>query len=85
MGFVAFFKQMFSKPRLLASLSYTSCLVATLYFAMIAQSTALTVLFAVAQIIALLFMLLGTIPGGSTGIKFFGQMFKSSVSNTLPV
>lgn len=84
-GFTTFFKQMFSKPRLAVSLSYTSCLIATLYFAMVAQSTAFTVLFAVAQIIALLLMILGTIPGGTTGIKFFGQMFKSSVSNTLPV
>ncbi|XP_055838798.1 uncharacterized protein LOC129906868 [Episyrphus balteatus] len=84
-GFTAFFKQMFSKPRLLVSASYTFCLIATLYWSLFAQSTALTVLFAVAQIIALLFMVLGTVPGGATGVRFFGQLFKSKVTNTLPV
>lgn len=84
-GFTAFFKQMFLKERLLVSLSYTFCLIATLYFSLFAQSTALTVLFAVAQIIALLFMVLGTVPGGTTGIRFFGQLFKNKVTNTLPV
>ncbi|XP_034474051.1 protein transport protein SFT2 [Drosophila innubila] len=87
-GFQAFFKQMFSKPRLLTSISYSACLTITLYFALVAKSTAFTVLFAVAQIITLLFMLLGMVPGGATGLKFFGQLFKSSVSSSssaLPV
>lgn len=84
-GFTTMVKNMFSKERLLLSISYTGCLIGTLYFAMFAKSTAMTVLFAVAQIITLLWMLLGSIPGGTTGLKFFGQMFKSSVSNTLPV
>ncbi|XP_030384034.1 protein transport protein SFT2 [Scaptodrosophila lebanonensis] len=87
-GFGAFLKQMFSKPRLLTSISYSSCLLLTLYFSLIVQSTAFTVLFAVAQIIALLFMVLSMVPGGATGLKFFGQLFKSSVSSsssTLPV
>lgn len=84
-GFVAFFKQFFSKQRLAVSLTYSSSMMATLYFSLIAQSTALTVLFAVVQIIALLFMVVGAIPGGASGIKFFGSMFRSGVSNTLPV
>ncbi|XP_043662275.1 protein transport protein SFT2 [Drosophila teissieri] len=87
-GFGSFLKQMFSKPRLLTSLSYSSCLILTLYCALVAKSTAFTVLFAVAQIIALLFMVLGTVPGGATGLKFFGQLFKSTVSassSVLPV
>lgn len=50
-----------------------------------AQSTALTVLFAVAQIICLLWMVTASVPGGATGVRFFGQLFKSSVSNTLPI
>ncbi|XP_017855075.1 protein transport protein SFT2 [Drosophila busckii] len=87
-GFQAFFKQMFSKPRLLTSISYSVCLSLTLYFALVVKSTALTVLCSVAQIITLLFMLLGMVPGGATGLKFFGQLFKSSVSastSVLPV
>lgn len=87
-GFQAFFKQMFSRPRLVTSISYSACLTSTLYFALVAKSTAFTVLFAVGQIITLLFMLLGMVPGGATGLKFFGQLFKSSVSSSssaLPV
>lgn len=84
-GFATMVKQMFSKDRMWVSISYIGCLLATLYFAMIHQSTPLTALFAVAQIIALFWMVLGSVPGGSSGLKFFGQMFKSSVSNTLPV
>lgn len=49
------------------------------------QSTALTVLFAVAQIISLLWMVLSAIPGGFSGVKIFGKMFSSTVSNTLPI
>lgn len=84
-GFATMVKQMFSKERMWVSISYIGCLLATLYFSMIHQSTPLTALFAVAQIIALFWMVLGSVPGGSSGLKFFGQMFKSSVSNTLPV
>uniref|UniRef100_A0A182Y5T2 Uncharacterized protein n=1 Tax=Anopheles stephensi TaxID=30069 RepID=A0A182Y5T2_ANOST len=83
-GFGAMFRQMFSRERVAMSISYTCCLTATLYFAMVAQSTALTVLFAVAQIITLLWMILAAIPGGMSGVKFFGSMFRSSVSSTLP-
>ncbi|XP_014086347.1 vesicle transport protein SFT2C [Bactrocera oleae] len=86
-GFGAFLKTAFSKPRMLVSGTYTSSLIATLYCALLVHSTALTVLFAVAQIIALLFMIVGTVPGGASGIKLFGKMFKSTVSSTstLPV
>uniref|UniRef100_A0A182Q9N7 Vesicle transport protein n=2 Tax=Neomyzomyia TaxID=44536 RepID=A0A182Q9N7_9DIPT len=84
-GFGAMFRQMFSRERIAMSISYTCCLTATLYFAMVAQSTAFTVLFAVAQIITLLWMILAAIPGGMSGVKFFGSMFRSSVSSTLPV
>lgn len=84
-GFTAMVKQMFSREKLAVSVSYTGCLFATLYFALIQQSTALTVLFAVAQFIALVWLVLSSVPGGASGLKFFGQLFKSSVSNTLPV
>lgn len=82
---MAFFKQAFSRPRLIQSMSYAGSLVATLYFAMWAQSTAFTVVFAVAQVITLLLMILGEIPGGSGGLRFFGSMFKSRMASTLPI
>uniref|UniRef100_U5EU38 Vesicle transport protein n=1 Tax=Corethrella appendiculata TaxID=1370023 RepID=U5EU38_9DIPT len=83
-GFKAMFRQMFSRERLALSISYVTSLCATLYFAMIMQSTPLTVLCSVVQIITLLWMILALIPGGISGVKFFGSMFKSSVSS-LPV
>jgi len=82
---MAFFKQAFSKSRLTVSLCYASSLLATMYFAMFAQSTAFTVLFAVAQIITLLLMIMAELPGGTSGLKFFGSMFKSRISSTLPI
>jgi len=84
-GFMLFFKQAFSKSRLTISGSYAGSLMATIYFAMWAQSTALTVLFAVIQVITLLLMILAEVPGGSTGLRFFGQLFRRSVSSSLPV
>ncbi|XP_061389748.1 uncharacterized protein LOC133324941 [Musca vetustissima] len=81
-GFLAFFKTLFTKQRALVSSTYFSCMFATLYCALWLQSTALTVLFALAQMIALAFMVVGTVPGGATGMKFFGSLFKSSVSSS---
>ncbi|XP_048000193.1 protein transport protein sft2 [Leguminivora glycinivorella] len=78
-------KSLFSKERALTTLLYGSTLIATLYCALHLQSTPLTIVCAVLQVIALLWMMMGSIPGGSTGARFFGSMFKSSVSSTLPI
>lgn len=78
-------KQIFAREKLCVSISYILCLILTLYFAIFLQSTPLTVLAAVAQVIFLFLNIVSMVPGGTSGIKFFGQMFKSSVSNTLPV
>ncbi|XP_063374513.1 uncharacterized protein LOC134662175 [Cydia amplana] len=78
-------KSLFSKERALTTLMYGSTLIATLYCALHLQSTPLTIVCAVLQVIALLWMMMGSIPGGSTGARFFGSMFKSSVSSTLPI
>ncbi|XP_050349680.1 uncharacterized protein LOC126773078 [Nymphalis io] len=78
-------KSLFSKERALTTSLYGLTLIATLYCALHLQSTPLTVIFAVAQVLALMWMMLGSIPGGSSGMRFFGSMFKSSVSNTLPI
>ncbi|XP_045449363.1 protein transport protein sft2 [Melitaea cinxia] len=78
-------KSLFSKERALTTTLYGLSLIATLYCALHLQSTPLTVICAVAQVLALMWMMLGSIPGGSSGMRFFGSMFKSSVSNTLPI
>ncbi|KAI8420624.1 hypothetical protein MSG28_007868 [Choristoneura fumiferana] len=79
------FKSLFSKERALTTLLYGSTLTATLYCALHLQSTPLTIVFAVLQVIALLWMMMGSVPGGASGMRFFGSMFKSTVSNTLPI
>ncbi|XP_045767591.1 protein transport protein sft2 [Maniola jurtina] len=81
----AHMKSLFSKERAITTLLYGFTLVATLYCALHLQSTALTIICAVAQVLALMWMMLGSIPGGSSGARVFGSMFKSSVSNTLPI
>ncbi|XP_022825745.1 protein transport protein sft2 [Spodoptera litura] len=78
-------KSMFSKERALTTSLYLLTLIATLYCALHLQSTPWTIVCAVLQVVALLWMMMGSIPGGSSGMRFFGSMFKSSVSNTLPI
>lgn len=85
-GFKSMMTTLFSKQKLAVSIIYAISLLLTLYFAMWAKSTALTVVSAVVQVIALGFMLFGVAPTGSlTGFKFFGSMFKSQMSSTLPI
>ncbi|XP_044758962.1 protein transport protein sft2 [Coccinella septempunctata] len=85
MGPWSYLKQMFTRERIFLTISYLGTLIATLYSALFLQSTPLTVLFAVFQIISLLWTVLSHIPGGSTGLSFFTKMFSSSVTSTLPV
>lgn len=80
-----FFRQAFSKSRLAVSATYAGSLMATLYFALFLQSTILTIIAAGVQVAALFLMVIGEVPGGASGIRFFTQMFRRSVSNTLPV
>ncbi|KAG8042558.1 hypothetical protein G9C98_005192 [Cotesia typhae] len=84
-GPVSYLKSLFTLEKRCFTLSYFLTLAGTLYFALHLQSTPLTVLCAVLQIIALLSFLVSHIPGGTTGLMFFGRMFKSSVKPTLPI
>ncbi|CAG5097379.1 Similar to Sft2d3: Vesicle transport protein SFT2C (Mus musculus) [Cotesia congregata] len=85
MGVLCFSISAIYVPKRCFTLSYFLTLAGTLYFALHLQSTPLTVLCAVLQIIALLSFLVSHIPGGTTGLMFFGRMFKSSVKPTLPI
>lgn len=88
-GPVNHLKHLFSKDRLIFTCTYFGTLFMTLYFAMARHSTPWTVLFAVLQLIALIWFLLSYIPGGYTGISFFTRLCSSTVgstiSKTLPV
>ncbi|CAG9787024.1 unnamed protein product [Diatraea saccharalis] len=81
----AHIKSLFSKERAIATSLYILTMIATLYCALSLKSTLLTVICAIAQFTALFWMIMGSVPGGSSGMRFFGNMFKSSVSNTLPI
>lgn len=81
----AHLKTLFSKERALTTSLYAITLTATLYCALHLMNTPLTVICAAAQVIVLFWMMTASIPGGSSGMRFFGNMFKSSVSNTLPI
>lgn len=71
---------------MLVSIGYTLSLILTLYFSMVIQSTALTVVFAVIQIMSLAFMLFGIAPKGtSSSFKLFGTLFKHQAASTLPI
>lgn len=82
-------RHLFSKDRLPFTLIYLTSLSGTLYFAMALQSTVLTCIAAVAQIIALVWFIISYVPGGQTGLKFFSKMCsglcRSSVNSTLPI
>jgi hypothetical protein len=88
-GPVNHLQHLFSRDRLPFTATYFGTLFATLYFALHMQSTPLTVLCAVGQIVALLWFLISYIPGGQTGLQFFSRLFSSAVtstvSKTLPV
>lgn len=95
-GPVSHMKHLFSKERLPFTLTYFGSLFITLYFALnvclIAsnrtlivffqvKSTLLTALFAVIQVIALIWYVVSYLPGGQTGLMFLTK----AAAKTLPV
>ncbi|TRY76405.1 hypothetical protein TCAL_00035 [Tigriopus californicus] len=88
-GPVNHFKHLTSSERWPFTAVYTLTLVGTLYFSMGLQSTVLTVIAAVGQVMALLWFVISYIPGGQTGLAFFSKLCssfcRSTVGNSLPV
>lgn len=78
-------KHIFSRDRLPFTAAYLGTLIATLYSALSIQSTILTTIFAILQIIALMWYVLSYVPGGTAGLKFVTSMIASSASRALPV
>lgn len=76
-------KHLLSAERLPFTVSYFGTMGATLYFALSVQSMPLTVIFAVAQVLALVWYVLSYIPGGQTGLKFFTKIFYAAASKTV--
>ncbi|KAL2737765.1 protein transport protein SFT2 [Vespula squamosa] len=82
---INYLKSLFATERRCFTISYFVTLIGTLYCALHLQSTPLTVLCAVLQLIAMLSFLLSLVPGGTTGLMFFTKMFESSVNSSLTV
>lgn len=82
-------RHLFSRERLPFTLAYFGTTFATLYFALVVRSTLPTALFALCQVVSLLWFILTYIPGGQTGLRFFSKVFTGMVtrtaSKTLPV
>ncbi|KAI0241622.1 Protein transport protein SFT2 [Lamellibrachia satsuma] len=81
-------KHLFSGQRIMFTTAYFGTMFATLYFALWVKSTILTLVFAVCQILALIWYIVSYIPGGQTGLRFFSRIFYATASKTahnLPV
>jgi len=78
-------KHLFSKERLPFTLTYFGSLFMTLYFALKIQSTLLTTVSAVIQVIALIWYVVSYLPGGQTGLMFFSKVVTKAASKSLPV
>lgn len=67
-------------------MTYLGSLFAALYFSLVMQSTPSTVIAVFIQASSLIVLIFGAIPGGTTGMKFFTQLFcRSRSSQTLPI
>jgi len=82
-GPVSHMKHICSAGRLPFTTMYFGSIFATLYFALQVQSTILTVLGAILQIVSLIWYIISYLPGGQTGFKFFTRIFTMSVSKTV--
>uniref|UniRef100_A0A6P8HRK6 Vesicle transport protein n=1 Tax=Actinia tenebrosa TaxID=6105 RepID=A0A6P8HRK6_ACTTE len=82
-------KHLCSLGRLPFTAAYFGSMLITLYMALFVKSTILTILFAVIQMVSLVWYFVSYIPGGTRGMHFFTRLFSSAVtrtvSNTLPV
>ena len=75
-------KSLFSKERLIFTVTYFGSLFSTLYFALYLKSTVLTTIAAVLQVIALLWYLVSYVPGGQTGLTFMTKIFTKLVTKS---
>lgn len=77
------FKHLMSLSRLPFTVVYVATAVGTLYSALVLHYTVLTIIMAVAQILALLWFLVGYVPGGTTGLTFMAKLFSRLCTSTI--
>lgn len=81
-GPVNHLRHLFSAGRLAFTSAYLFTLLGTLYFSLWFKSTVLTIIFAISQVITLIWFIVSYIPGGQTGMKFFTKLFYATASKT---
>lgn len=79
----AHFKHLLSCSRLPFTACYIATVVGTLYSALILHYTVLTIICAVAQVLALLWFLVSYIPGGTTGLTFMAKLASRLCASTI--
>ncbi|GBN55991.1 Protein transport protein SFT2 [Araneus ventricosus] len=75
-------KHLCSYERLPFTSIYFGTMFLTLYSALWMKNTIITAIFAIAQVVALLWYVISYIPGGQTGLKFFTRICTSTVTRT---
>ncbi|CRG85184.1 Protein transport protein SFT2 [Talaromyces islandicus] len=73
MGPVTYIRHLLSGPRLPFTAAYFGSIALTLYFAVGLQSSLLTLIAAIFQLVSLLWYLVSYFPMGSTGLQFMGR------------
>lgn len=78
-------RHLMSQGRLPFSVAYVSSMIGTLYFALGPRWRLVTFLFALIQLVALLFYLAAYFPGGVTTLRYAGSMLARGGSSLLPL
>lgn len=84
-GPVNHLKHTFSIERLPFTATYFGSLIATLYVSVELEYISLTILFAIIQIVSLVWYFVSYLPQGHATMKFLAGMATRSVSSKLPV
>jgi len=84
-GVSAFLRHLISKDRIIFTALYCGSLVATLYFSIGLQSTLLTIIGIVFQVLSLVSFIISYLPGGIAGITNLCKFVSSSLTRSIPI
>jgi hypothetical protein len=76
-------KHLLSCERLPFTAAYLGSIAGTLFSALWLKSTVLVIIFAIIQILALVWFIVSYIPGGTTGLTFMAKLFSKLFTTTV--
>ncbi|CAL9730849.1 protein transport protein Sft2p [Monosporozyma unispora] len=85
MGPVAYFKHISSRERLPFTLFFFFSCFATVYFAAISKSTIMTLIFAIIELVAVLYYAISYFPMGSTGLRMLSSFGVNTARGALHI